>query len=103
MTESRQQSVYAWYVVGILTLANVSSFVDRQILSLLTEPIQRDLGLSFTQMGALIGLPFAIFFTIMGLPLARLADARSRRGVIGVGIALWSVATALCGLAGTYG
>jgi len=54
-------------------------------------------------MGALIGLPFAIFFTIMGLPLARLADARSRRGVIGVGIALWSVATAACGLAGTYG
>ena len=94
---------YAWYVVAVLTLANISSFVDRQILSLLTEPIQRDLGLSLTQMGALIGLPFAIFFTIMGLPLARLADARSRRGVIGAGIALWSVATATCGLAGTYG
>jgi len=54
-------------------------------------------------MGALIGVPFAIFFTIMGLPLARLADSRSRRGVIGVGIALWSVATTMCGLAGTYG
>lgn len=94
---------YAWYVVGVLTVANVSSYVDRQILSLLTEPIERDLGLSLTQMGALIGVPFAIFYTIMGLPLARLADARSRRGVIGVGIALWSVATAACGLAGTYG
>jgi predicted MFS family arabinose efflux permease len=53
-------------------------------------------------MGALIGIPFAIFFTIMGLPLARLADSRSRRAVIGVGIALWSLATAACALAGTY-
>ena len=96
-------SAYAWYVVGVLTLANVSSYVDRQILSLLTEPIQRDLGLSLTQMGALIGVPFAVFFTIMGLPLARLADARSRRGVIAAGIALWSVMTMLCGVAGTYG
>ena len=77
--------------------------MDRQILSLLTEPIQRDLGISLTQMGALLGLPLAVFFAVMGLPLARLADSRGRRGVIGAGIALWSIMTALCGLAGTYG
>ncbi len=103
MSSAAPSRPYAWYVVGVLTLANVSSFVDRQILSLLIEPIQRDLGISMTQMGALIGVPFALFFSIMGLPLARLADAWSRRGVIGIGIAVWSVMTAACGFAGTYG
>lgn len=93
---------YAWYVVGVLTLANVSGFVDRQILSLLVVPIRRDLDLSLTEMSYLIGLPFAIFYTLMGMPIARLADSSSRRSVIGVGIAIWSVMTALCGLAGTF-
>lgn len=93
---------YAWYVVAVLTLANVSGFIDRQILSLLVVPIRRDLGLSLTEMSYLIGLPFAIFYSLMGLPIARLADSGNRRNVITAGIALWSVMTALCGLAGTY-
>jgi MFS family permease len=94
---------YAWYVVGVLTLANISGFIDRQILALLAAPIRRDLGLTLTEMGYLIGLPFAIFFTLMGIPLARLADSGIRRnGIIAAGIALWSVMTALCGLAGTF-
>ena len=93
---------YAWYVVGVLTLANVSLWIDRQIISLLVVPIRRDLGLSLTEVSYLIGLPFAIFFTIAGLPIARLADSGNRRGVIAVGIALWSVMTALCGLAGSF-
>jgi MFS family permease len=93
---------YAWYVVGVLTLANVSGFIDRQILSLLVVPIRRDLGLTLTEMSYLIGLPFAIFFTLMGFPIARLADSRSRKNVIAIGVALWSVMTALCGLAGSY-
>lgn len=93
---------YAWYVVGVLMLANVSAYIDRQILSLLVVPIRRDLGLSLTEMSYLIGLPFAIFFTLMGIPIARLADSGSRRNVIAAGIALWSVMTALCGLAGTF-
>jgi MFS family permease len=96
------QQRYAWYVVGVLTLANVSGFVDRQILSLLVVPIRRDLGLSLTEMSYLIGLPFAIFFTLMGIPIARLADSGNRRNVIAIGIALWSVMTALCGLAGSF-
>ena len=105
MTESRAEgssSRYAWYVVGVLTLANVLGFIDRQILSLLVAPIRRDLGLSLTQMSYLIGLPFAIFFTVMALPLGRLADARNRRNIISAGIALWSLMTAFCGLAGTF-
>lgn len=93
---------YAWYVVGVLMLANLSSFVDRQILALLVVPVRRDLGLSLTEMGYLMGLPFAVFYTVMGFPIARLADSTNRRNVIAIGIALWSVMTALCGLAGTY-
>jgi MFS family permease len=95
-------ATYAWYVVAVLTLANVSSNVDRQVLALLVMPIRRDLGLSLTQMSYLIGLPFAVFFSVMGLPLARLADRTSRRNVIAGGIGAWSIMTALCGLAGTF-
>jgi MFS family permease len=90
---------YAWYVVGVLTLAYVVSFVDRQILSLLVGPIERDLGISDTQMSLLMGFSFAVFYTLFGIPLGRLADSRSRRLIIAVGIAAWSVMTAGCGLA----
>lgn len=93
---------YAWYVVGVLTLANVLSFIDRQILNLLVAPIRRDLGLSLTEMSYLMGLPFAIFFTVMTLPIGRLADSGNRRNIIAVGIALWSLMTALCGLTGSF-
>lgn len=92
---------YAWYVVGVLTLANVSGFIDRQILSLLAVPMRRDLDLTLTEFSYL-DVAFALFFTVMGLPIARLADSWSRRNIIAVGIALWSIMTALCGLAGTF-
>ena len=97
-----KESRYAWYVVGVLTLANISGWIDRQILNLLAPAIRADLGLSLTEMSYLIGLPFAIFFTVMGIPIARMADSGSRRNIIAGGIALWSVMTALCGLAGSY-
>ncbi len=93
---------YAWYVVGVLTVANISANIDQQILSLLVVPIRRDLGLTLTEMSYLIGLPFAVFYTLMGLPIAREADRGNRRNIITVGIALWSLMTALSGLAGTY-
>lgn len=96
-------SVYAWYVVSVLMLANVSSFIDRQILSLLVVPIQRDLAISDTQMSLLLGLAFAVFYSVLGFPIGRLADVRSRRAIIGWGIAIWSVMCALCGLARSYG
>jgi MFS family permease len=97
-----QPSSYSWYVVGVLTLANISGWIDRQILNLLAPAIREDLGLSLTEMSYLIGLPFAIFFTVMGIPIARMADSGNRRNIIAVGIALWSVMTALCGLAASY-
>lgn len=93
---------YAWYVVGVLMLANVSSFVDRQILALLVGPIRRDLAISDTQMSLLLGFSFALFYTLLGFPIGRLADSRSRRGIIGWGILAWSVMTAASGLARSY-
>ncbi len=100
--EPYPRPAYAWYVVGVLTLAYVSSFIDRQILSLLVAPIRRDLAISDTQMSLLMGLSFALFYTFLGMPIGRLADSRSRRAIIGWGIAVWSVMTASCGLARTY-
>jgi MFS family permease len=93
---------YSWFVVAVLILANISSWIDRQILNLLVPAIQADLGVSKTQMGYLIGLPFALFFAVMGFPIARLADRGNRRNIIAIGISFWSVMTALCGIAGSY-
>ena len=96
--ESYPRTGYAWFVVGLLTLAYVFSFIDRQILNLMVGPIKRDLGIDDRQMGLLMGASFAVFYTFFGIPLGRLADTRSRRVLIATGIALWSVMTAGCGL-----
>jgi MFS family permease len=95
-------SVRAWVTVAILMVAYVLSFVDRQILNLLVEPIRRDLLISDTQMSLLMGLSFALFYTVCGIPLGRVADTRSRRGLIAVGVLFWSAATAACGMAKMY-
>jgi len=87
---------YAWYVVIILTALYMLSFVDRTILSLLVGSIKRDLGISDTRIGLLQGLSFALFYTIMGLPLGRLADTRSRRNLIAAGVVVWSLFTSAC-------
>ena len=92
----------AWFTVAILMLAYVLSFIDRQILNLLVGPIRADLGISDTQMSLLMGLSFAIFYTIAGIPMGRIADTRSRRGLIAWGIFFWSLMTAACGIAKTY-
>src|SRR5690348_3183631 len=93
---------YAWYVVGVLTLANVSGFLDRQVLSLLVPAIEHDLGISDTQMSFLIGLSFSVFYTVLGLPIAWWADRRSRRPIMVAGVGLWSLMTMLSGLARSY-
>src|SRR3954463_14305286 len=98
----RAESRYAWYVVAVLTLANVSGFLDRQVLSLLVPSIEQDLGISDTQMSYLIGLSFSLFYTLVGFPVARWADRGSRRNIMAGGIALWSVMTTLSGVARTY-
>ncbi|MGQ0700008.1 MAG: spinster family MFS transporter [Panacagrimonas sp.] len=93
---------FAWFVVGLLTLAYVFSFIDRQILSLLVVPIRRDLGISDTQMSLLMGFSFAVFYTFCGIPLGRLADGWSRRWIVTLGLMFWSAATAACGLTQHY-
>ena len=93
---------YAWYVVGVLTLTNVSGFLDRQVLSLLVPAIERDLGISDTQMSYLIGLSFSVFYTVLGLPIAWWADRANRRNIMVGGVTLWSVTTTLSGLVATY-
>ncbi len=93
---------YPWFVVAILMIAYVFSFVDRQILNLLVGPIRRDLGISDTQMSLLMGFSFAVFYTVMGIPLGKLADSKSRRGLIAAGVVVWSLMTALCGTARLY-
>lgn len=90
---------YAWYVVSVLTLAYTFSFLDRQIISFMIEPIKRDFELSNAQVGLLHGTTFAIFYTLFGLPLGRWADTRSRRGLIAAGFVVWSLMTAASGLA----
>ena len=78
-TDAYPSARYAWYVAAILTLANASAFIDRQVLGLLVAPIRRDLGVSDTHIGVLYGLAFAAFFTLLGVPIGRLADRSSRR------------------------
>jgi len=94
--------LYSWYVVGVLMLAYTNSFIDRQILSLLIEPIRRDLQISDTQVSLLAGIAFTIFYTLMGVPIARLADQKNRKAIITFGIASWSLMTATCGLARNF-
>lgn len=97
-----RSGAYAWYVVAVLLLAYTLSFIDRMILSLLVGPIRADLGISDTQMSLLMGFAFAIFYSVLGIPLGWLADRGSRRGLMVAGVAAWSVMTAVCGLAKGY-
>lgn len=89
----------AWYAVFIFFLAQMVNFLDRGIIALLVEPIKRDLQISDTEMSLLMGFAFVVFYVLLGLPIARLADRSNRRNIIGVGLVIWSMMTAACGLA----
>ena len=93
----------AWYAVFIFGLTLLVNFLDRGIITLLVEPLKHDLGLSDEQVGVLMGLAFVCFYVVLGLPIARLVDSVRRATILTVGLACWSVATALCGLAGSFG
>ncbi|MFN4145159.1 MAG: spinster family MFS transporter [Runella sp.] len=93
---------YAWYVVAVLMLAYISSFIDRQVLTLLVKPLKRDFQITDTQYGLLVGLSFALFYTFLGIPIGRMADRQNRKRIIVWGITIWSLMTALCGITSTY-
>jgi MFS family permease len=93
---------YAWYVVFVLLLIYILAYIDRQVLGVLVEPIKRDLAISDTQMSLLLGFAFAMFYTIVGLPMGRLADRSNRRNLVLAGVGIWSFATAMCGFAKNY-
>jgi MFS family permease len=90
-------------VLTILLIAYIFNFLDRQILGILAQPIKADLLLSDTEFGAIGGLAFALLYSVLGVPLAYLADRTSRSGVIAASLLLWSAFTALCGTAYGYG
>ena len=92
----------AWYGVVILTLAYVLSFLDRQLLSLVVTDIKTDLELTDSQMSIILGFAFALFYTTMGIPIGRLADKKSRKTIIAIGISFWCLMTAVTGIIKTY-
>jgi predicted MFS family arabinose efflux permease len=102
MPEDANKAWKNWYIVGVLTLVYVFNFIDRQIISVLQEPIRDELGLSDTQLGLLQGLTFAVFYVVMGIPLARWADVGVRRNVVALAVGTWSIMTALCGVAQNF-
>ena len=94
--------IYRWYALGLLFVVYIFNFIDRQILAILQESIKGELGLSDTQLGLMGGLAFAVFYTFLGIPIARLADRGTRRNILAVSLTIWSVMTAVCGLAVTF-
>ena len=93
---------YVWYVVGVLMVAYIFSFIDRQIFSLIVGPLRRDLHITDTQVSYLQGLSFVVFYTFFGIIIGRLVDVYSRRTIIAIGMALWSLFTTGCGIAGSF-
>lgn len=96
-----RRALYGWAIVAVLVLASVVSYVDRQVVAIVVAPMKSDLGVGDTEVGLLYGI-FALFYAIAAIPIAMLADRRSRTRLIAAGIALWSLMTALCGLSRSF-
>ena len=95
-------SARGWWAVGVFAVIAVLSYTDRQILSLLVDPLHRDLGLTDTQLSIVQGAAFAVLYSFVGLPLGRLADILPRKAMLLAAVLLWSVGTLACGLAGNF-
>ena len=107
MPAARSQSppfpnrAYAWFVVAVLIVAALVAYVDRQVVAIVVDPMKEDLGVGDAQIGWLYGV-FAVFYAMAALPIAWLADRKSRKLIIAVGIFFWSLMTMACGLTRSY-
>ncbi|MGY6532342.1 spinster family MFS transporter [Glycocaulis sp.] len=90
------------YALGMLLVIYIFNFLDRQIVNILAEPIKIELGLADWQLGMLTGLAFALFYTVLGIPIARYAEKADRVKIISVAVAVWSAFTVMCGLATNF-
>ncbi len=90
------------YAMSLLLGIYTINFLDRQVVNILAEPIKQDLGLADWQLGLMSGLAFALFYTVLGIPIARIAERGNRPLIIGIAVAVWSGFTALCGLAQNF-
>lgn len=91
-----------WLTVAMLCAVYACSQLDRQIMGILLEPIKQDLGATDTQMGFLVGLAFAVFYTFLAIPIAVVADRGYRRNIIAASVIVWSAMTAVCGIVNSY-
>lgn len=94
---------YSWYALGVLVLIYILNFIDRQILSILANDIKADLGVSDAYLGFLYGTAFAIFYSLFGIPLGKLADSWHRVRLMTIGLSLWSAMTVLSGFSKNAG
>ena len=93
---------YRSYVLVVLVIVYTFNFIDRQIVGILAVPIKAELHLSDSQLGLMGGLAFALFYTLLGIPIARLADRVNRVAIMTAALALWSLMTAMCGLTQSF-
>jgi MFS family permease len=96
-------STRRYYVLGLLTVVYALNFLDRTIFNVLIEPIKKEFTLSDTTMGLLAGFGFVLFYSLLGIPIARLADRLNRRNIVAIAFAFWSAMTFLCGMASSVG
>jgi predicted MFS family arabinose efflux permease len=92
-------SIRRYYVLGLLTVIYALNFLDRTIFNVLIEPIKKEFSLSDTTMGLLAGFGFVLFYSVLGIPIARLADRFNRRNIVSIALAFWSAMTVFCGMA----
>lgn len=102
VSASPYSPAYTRYAMFLLLGIYIVNFLDRAVVNILAEPIKNDLGLADWQLGLMSGLAFAIFYTVLGIPIARLAERKNRPIIIGTAVAVWSGFTALSGMANNF-